>query len=92
MTCAAALANIEFLTDETFQKKLEKRSRLFERLCHQLEKFDSVVKVYCRGMVAGIILDNIEPNDFQVYAANVNGDTEIDILDIVYMVDIILNN
>ena len=54
--------------------------------------FDNLINVQDIILLVGIILDNIQPNDFQVYAANINGDTEIDILDIVYMVDLILNN
>ena len=52
--------------------------------------FDGNVDVQDIIMVVGIILDNIQPNDFQMYAADVNGDTEIDILDIISMLDIIL--
>jgi hypothetical protein len=54
--------------------------------------FDNLINVQDILLVVGIILNNIQPNDFQVYAANINGDTEIDILDIVYIVDMILNN
>ena len=54
--------------------------------------FDNLINVQDIILLVGIILDNIQPNDFQVYAANVNGDTEIDILDIVQLVNIILNN
>ena len=53
---------------------------------------DNLINVQDIILVVGIVLDNIQPNDFQIYAANVNSDTEIDILDIVYMVNIILNN
>ena len=53
--------------------------------------FDNLINVQDIILVVEIVLDNIQPNDFQVYAANVNGDTEIDILDIVYLVNIILN-
>lgn len=58
LACAAALANLNFLTNEAFQKKLEKKVALFEKLCYKLEKFNIVDKVYCRGMVAGIIFKN----------------------------------
>ncbi len=54
--------------------------------------FDNLINVQDIILLVGIILDNIQPNDFQVYAANINGDTEIDILDIVQLVNIILNN
>lgn len=54
--------------------------------------FDGNVNIQDILMVVGIILDNIQPNDFQMYAADVNGDTAIDILDIIAMVDIILGS
>ena len=54
--------------------------------------FDNLINVQDILFLVGIILNNIQPNDFQVYAANINGDTEIDILDIVQLVNIILNN
>ena len=53
--------------------------------------FDGNIDVLDVIMVVGIILDNIQPNDFQIYASDVNGDTEIDILDVVAMLDIILD-
>ena len=52
--------------------------------------FDGSVNIQDILMVVSIILDNIQPNDFQMYAADVNGDTSIDILDIIAMVSIIL--
>ena len=52
--------------------------------------FDGNIDVQDIIMVVSIILDNIQPNDFQMYAADVNGDTEIDILDIISMINIIL--
>ena len=54
--------------------------------------FDNLINVQDIILLVGIILDNIQPNNFQVYAANINGDTEIDIIDIVQLVNIILNN
>ena len=41
-------------------------------------------------LAAGIILGNVSADDFQMYAADLNQDTEIDILDIVLMVSQIL--
>jgi len=41
-------------------------------------------------LAVGIILGNVQPDDFQMYAADLNQDTEIDILDIVLMVSQIL--
>ena len=54
--------------------------------------FDNLINIQDILILVGIILDNIQPNDFQVYAANINGDGGLNIQDIVYMVDIILNN
>jgi len=58
LSCAAALANLDFLTGKIFQKKLQKRVALFEKMCKSLEDNSIVEKVYCKGMVAGIIFNN----------------------------------
>ena len=54
--------------------------------------FDGSVNIEDILMVVSIILENIHPNDFQMYAADVNGDTSIDILDIITMVSLILGD
>jgi len=55
LCCAAALANINFLTNDSFQEELKEKVELFEELSQSLTKFRSVTKVNCKGMVAGII-------------------------------------
>ena len=44
---------------------------------------DGMVNVQDIVLAVGIILGNVQPDDFQMYAADLNQDTEIDILDIV---------
>jgi 4-aminobutyrate aminotransferase/(S)-3-amino-2-methylpropionate transaminase len=56
--CAAALANLEFLTDYNFQKQLVERVKVFEKRSSSLLKFESVLRVNVEGMVAGIIMDD----------------------------------
>jgi len=51
---------------------------------------DGIVNVQDIVLAAGIILGNISADDFQMYAADLNQDTEIDILDIVLIVSQIL--
>jgi len=55
LCCAAALANIDFLTNSEFQEGLKERVKLFESLSHALIDFKSVTKINCKGMVAGIV-------------------------------------
>lgn len=56
LCCAAGLANLEFLTDETFQEDFKRRARLFEKLNKELEKEEGVETVNVRGMVSAIIV------------------------------------
>tara|TARA_R110002020_G_scaffold116549_1_gene267075 strand:+ start:4229 stop:5479 length:1251 start_codon:yes stop_codon:yes gene_type:complete len=58
--CAAGLANLEFLTEESFQSELREKCEYFEAKCNSLLKYDIVTKVNVRGMVAGIILDDVD--------------------------------
>ena len=58
LCCAAGLANLEFLTASSFQKKLKEKIKYFENRCNDLIKYSIVNKVNARGMVAGIILEN----------------------------------
>ena len=55
LCCAASLANLNFLTRKTFQKKLDLRVKLFEDRLIGLEKYDTISHVNVKGMVAGII-------------------------------------
>ena len=56
--CAAALANLEFLSSEDFQRKLKKRINVFEQEAKKLSQHQSVIRVNVRGMIAGIIFEN----------------------------------
>ena len=58
--CAACLANINFLTNEQFQKDLNRRIQVFEKRSHKLLEYDCVTNVNARGMVAGIVFDTTE--------------------------------
>ena len=60
LSCAAALSNIKFLTSSKFQKKFSKTVSEFESRCNKLNDYEIVDKIYYRGMVAGIILENTE--------------------------------
>ena len=54
--CSAGLANLKFLTDESFQKDFQKRVKLFERLNKELEQEEGVEVVNVKGMVSAIIV------------------------------------
>ena len=56
LCCAAALANLEFLTNEKFQQDFKNRVLLFEKLNKDLLKEDGVEAVNVRGMVSAIIV------------------------------------
>ncbi len=58
--CAASLANIEFLSSDSFQKKLVKRVETFEKRSKMLLDYTSVKKINTKGMVTGIIFDDAE--------------------------------
>jgi acetylornithine/succinyldiaminopimelate/putrescine aminotransferase len=60
LSCAAATANIDYLTSENFQKKLKKKVDLFEKTCNEYIQHNIVEKIYCRGMVCGIILETTQ--------------------------------
>jgi len=60
LCCAASLANLEFLTEEGFQKELEQKIVYFEKRAAGLLKYNSILKVNCKGMVAGIIFDSTD--------------------------------
>ncbi len=55
LSCAAALANLEFLSDVEFQDGLKKRSKLFQDGIKNLSKHKSITGTNVRGMIAGII-------------------------------------
>jgi len=58
--CAACLANINFLTNDEFQKELVKRIQAFEKRSRNLLNYGCVTDVNARGMVAGIVFDTTE--------------------------------
>ena len=60
LCCAAGLANLEFLTEESFQNDLEEKCKYFEDRCNSLLKYDIVENVNAKGLVAGIILDDVD--------------------------------
>ena len=60
LSCAAALANVDFLTEDKFQQKLQKKVALFEKMCYDLKRYNIVTEVYCKGMVAGLIFENTQ--------------------------------
>jgi len=53
--CAAALANINFLSDQRFLAELKRKMEIFGDLNKKLEKLDVVTKVNVRGLISGII-------------------------------------
>ncbi len=60
LCCAAGLANLEFLTEDSFQKDLKEKCEYFTQKCKSLLKYNIIKKVNVRGLVAGIILDDVD--------------------------------
>jgi acetylornithine/succinyldiaminopimelate/putrescine aminotransferase len=60
LCCSAGLANLEFLTEELFQSDLKDKCKYFEDRCNSLLKYDIVKKVNVKGLIAGIILDDVD--------------------------------
>lgn len=60
LCCAAALANIDFLSDPRRIQNREKVIRIFETKLGRLEEFSSVVQVNVRGLIAGIIFEDAD--------------------------------
>ena len=73
LCCAAAIANLEFLTDKKFQKKLSNNVEVFEECCYNLLNIDIVKNVNVKGMVAGLIFKNAEIADKIVFECVYNG-------------------
>ena len=73
LCCAAALANLEFLTDESFQNTLPAKVECFERRSKKLMNYESVSKINCRGMVTGIIFKNTKTANKVVNNCILNG-------------------
>jgi acetylornithine/succinyldiaminopimelate/putrescine aminotransferase len=60
LCCAAALANLQFLTDEEFQRGFQERCKVFEKRSKDLLKYLPVTAVNTRGMVAGLVFESGE--------------------------------
>jgi 4-aminobutyrate aminotransferase/(S)-3-amino-2-methylpropionate transaminase len=71
--CAAALANLEFLTNSEFQEDFQKRAAYFEERCEKLLDLELVSKVNYKGMVAGIIMNSTETANKAVESCLLNG-------------------
>jgi len=57
LCCAAALANLEFLTDSEFQLGLKEKIKIFEEEVRSLASIKSVRRVNVCGMIAGVIFE-----------------------------------
>ena len=73
LCCAAALANIRFLSSPQFKSELLAKSKVFVKKNNALERFDCVEKVNARGMVSGIIFKNIDAANYVVDKLIKNG-------------------
>ena len=71
--CAAALANLEFLTDDLFQAQLQEKSIIFEKRSRELLRHKNVTHVNTTGMVTGIIVENTQIADNIVEYCVMNG-------------------
>ncbi|MBF0405781.1 MAG: aminotransferase class III-fold pyridoxal phosphate-dependent enzyme [Candidatus Riflebacteria bacterium] len=60
LCCAAALANLEFLTELANTDEFKLRLRTFEKGVTALSKMPILKKVNVRGMIAGLIFDTAE--------------------------------
>lgn len=63
LCCAAALANIDILTDLKFQEDLSYKTKIFEERMKQLEKHSCVDYVNARGLVGAILFHEKEVSD-----------------------------
>ncbi len=60
LCCAAGIANIDFLSNDSFQASLKDKVEVFEGRMQALEAYDSVNYVNARGMVGAIIFNEKE--------------------------------
>jgi 4-aminobutyrate aminotransferase / (S)-3-amino-2-methylpropionate transaminase / 5-aminovalerate transaminase len=58
LCCAAALANLQFLTDKEFQIDFRERCKIFEKRSRDLLQLATVIGVNTRGMVTGLIFES----------------------------------
>ena len=68
LCCAAALANLEYLSNPIFQSDLSHRSRTFCQGVQSLSSHPCLCQVNCRGMIAGLIVDDSDLADRIVFA------------------------
>ena len=54
--------------------------------------FDNLINIQDIVLLVGIILNDFNPIDFQIYSGNVNNDDAIDVLDIIQIINIILSD
>jgi len=73
LCCAAALANLQFLTDEGFQRDFQERCKVFEKRSKDLLKYLPVTAVNTRGMVTGLLFESGEIATSIVKDCIVNG-------------------
>jgi len=73
LCCAAAIANIDFLNQEKFLEKLNKKIVVFEKRMKMLEKYDCVDYVNARGMVGAILFHEKDISDKVVVEMVYNG-------------------
>ena len=73
LCCAASIANIEFLTDKTFQSQLKEKIEIFEKRLKNLEKYDIINYVNARGMVGAIIFNDKKDANMVVVNSVRNG-------------------
>ncbi|MDD5596485.1 MAG: aspartate aminotransferase family protein [Victivallaceae bacterium] len=69
LSCAAALANLEFLSDRTFLDRLAGTCTTFERETIKLKRHSAITHINVRGMIAGIITRDKEMADKIVFSA-----------------------
>jgi len=73
LCCAAAIANINFLTDSDFQQELQEKIKVFESRLKSMEKYDIIDYVNARGMIGAIIFKNKEDANCVVVNSVRNG-------------------
>jgi acetylornithine/succinyldiaminopimelate/putrescine aminotransferase len=60
LCCAAGLANLNFLTDDNFQTELKIKSEFVYNKCNELMKYDIIETINVRGLIVGIILNDVD--------------------------------
>ena len=60
LCCAASMANIDLMSEESFQIELKEKCAVFENRLKDLEKYSTIKTVNVRGMIAGLIFNNAD--------------------------------